>query len=241
MTAPAATTSPGPRPGALKLGDLQPQLEAWTALWSCPGLAPALDVRFTTRLRTSLGRCFPERREIRLASYLLDGPRPLLEEVLCHEAAHAAVFALHGGRRRPRGPRPYGPRPHGPRPHGPEWKRLMRLAGFAPRVRIPAAEMADLPAPAQRARVVWDHRCPLGHARRLAGRPVRQWRCAACRQAGLPGTLVIERTTAEVAARLPFPEAFPAVSSAEPDRATAAGGGPGRLRAVLGGLWHRRG
>ncbi|MGH0038277.1 MAG: SprT family zinc-dependent metalloprotease [Myxococcota bacterium] len=210
--------------------DPLPHLERWTTLWSCPELAAALTVRFTTRLRTSLGRCHAQRGELRLAAYLLEAPRPLLLEVLCHEAAHAAVFALHGA-----GPRPHG---SGPRPHGPEWKGLMGAAGLVPRVRIPASELAALPAPAQRARVVWDHRCPLGHARRLAGRPMRRWRCVACRNAGLSGVLVIERTSADVAARTPFPAPLAALSSAEerPRRSRGLHGrGLERLRRAFGG------
>jgi hypothetical protein len=113
----------------------------------------------------------------------------------------------------------------------------MRRAGWAPRVRIPAEELASLPAPAQRARVLWDHRCPLGHARRLAGRPVRQWRCVACRREGLPGVLVIERTTGEEAARSPFPTPRPAVSLAPRRRSERRGWGRlglERLRGVFG-------
>jgi predicted SprT family Zn-dependent metalloprotease len=39
----------------------------------------------------------------------------ILEEVLCHELAHVAVYRLHG---------------RSVRPHGPEWKRLVRQVGF---------------------------------------------------------------------------------------------------------------
>ena len=39
----------------------------------------------------SLGRCYPERRLIRLALSLNDAPRALFEEVLCHELAHLAA------------------------------------------------------------------------------------------------------------------------------------------------------
>jgi predicted SprT family Zn-dependent metalloprotease len=200
-----------------------PHLQRWTALWGCPELAGELRVAVTSRMRVSLGRCYAARREIRLASFLLEAPRGLLEEVLCHEVAHAAVFALHGP---------------APRPHGPEWKALMRAAGFAPRVRFAAEDMARLPAAARRARVVWDHRCPHGHARRLAGRPERRWRCAACRRAGLAGVLVIERTTAEAAARSPMPEAPMALPSRQGARGWLRQGGVRRgferLRAAFG-------
>jgi predicted SprT family Zn-dependent metalloprotease len=156
-------------------------LTDWAQRWGVPGLERRLSVQISTRLRTSLGRYSSAQRELRVASYLLDGPPSLLREVLCHEAAHAAVYERHG---------------RSTRPHGPEWQALMREAGFAPRVRIPAAELDGLPLPARRARILWEHRCPVCQASRVAGRPVREWRCAACRAAGLSGKLVIERATA---------------------------------------------
>jgi predicted SprT family Zn-dependent metalloprotease len=102
-------------------------------------------------------------------------------EVLCHEAAHAAVVALHGRR---------------VRPHGAEWRDLMLFAGFRPRVRLPSEDLVGLPRFAQRARVLWEHRCPVCQAHRFAGRPVRQWRCATCWAEGLPGQLRITRVSA---------------------------------------------
>ena len=156
-------------------------LADWAQLWGVPGLEERLSVQISTRLRTSLGRYSPAQGALRVASYLLDGPQSLLREVLCHEAAHAAVYELHG---------------RTVRPHGREWQALMRKAGFVPRTRIPTAELDRLPLPARRARVLWEHRCPVCQALRVAGRPVRAWRCAACRAAGLSGELVIERVTA---------------------------------------------
>jgi predicted SprT family Zn-dependent metalloprotease len=129
-------------------------------------------------MRTTLGRCHPERAEVRIASFLLDASESLQREVVCHEVAHAAVHELHG---------------RAARPHGREWKVLMRAAGYEPRVRFPAELLAQLPAPARGQRIAWEHRCPVCHAVRLAGRPVRQWRCSRCLGAGLPGEVVIER------------------------------------------------
>jgi hypothetical protein len=54
-----------------------------------------------------------------------DALRDLLEEVLCHELAHVAVYRLHG---------------RAVRPHGPEWKGLVAAAGFKPRARFERAE-----------------------------------------------------------------------------------------------------
>lgn len=90
----------------------------WTRLWGVPGLEERLDIRFSGRLLRSLGRCNPSRGLIRLKPRLAVGDDALLREVVCHEVAHAAVFAIH--RRRVR-------------PHGKEWGALMRAAGYRPR------------------------------------------------------------------------------------------------------------
>lgn len=72
--------------------ELQALLEGWAVLWGVPQLAQEVGLRISTRLRRSLGTYRPSSRQITLAAWLLDeAPRALLEEVLCHEAAHAAV------------------------------------------------------------------------------------------------------------------------------------------------------
>ncbi len=98
----------------------------WATIWGTPGLEDRLTISFSTRMTRSLGRCQPDRAVVRLASWLREDRRELLHEVLCHEAAHAAVVELHG---------------RGARPHGTEGKELMRAAGFDPRVRIPTPEI----------------------------------------------------------------------------------------------------
>lgn len=125
-------------------------------------------------MRVALGRARPREKLIRINAALVDQHPSLLDEVLCHEAAHIAVHELHRGYRRP---------------HGPEWRRLMELAGFAPRARMPLA--TPLAAAAQRH--LWHHQCPVCQAWRLARRPVHRWRCAACINAGLPGDLIITK------------------------------------------------
>jgi len=152
----------------------------WTAIWGLPGFEKRLRITVSTRLRTSLGRCSPDRNEIRIAAFVADSPDRLLNEVLCHEAAHAVAHELHGPRIRP---------------HGSEWRGLMECAGFEPRARIPLHPTDAPSAHANRRRIVWEHRCPVCQAMRAAGRPVRQWRCAACRANGLAGELVVTRTT----------------------------------------------
>jgi predicted SprT family Zn-dependent metalloprotease len=129
-------------------------------------------------MRVSLGRCLASQGEIRIAQFLLSGPPGLLEEVLCHEVSHAAATARFGGRIRP---------------HGSEWRGLMRDAGFEPRTRIPDTELPHDTLAATRRRVFWQHRCPICEASRIAGRPVRGWRCAKCLASGLGGQLAIRR------------------------------------------------
>ncbi|MBK8232872.1 MAG: SprT-like domain-containing protein [Candidatus Eisenbacteria bacterium] len=87
-------------------------------LWGVPGLEERLDIRYSGRLTRSLGRCHPAHGLVRLKRSLADGDPALLREVVCHEVAHAAVFAIH--RRRVR-------------PHGKEWGALMRAAGYRAR------------------------------------------------------------------------------------------------------------
>jgi ribosomal protein L37AE/L43A len=69
----------------------------------------------------------------------------------------------------------------------------MRAAGFEPRVRIPTGDVERLVGSAQQRRGVWEHRCPVCQMSRVAGRPVREWRCASCLRVGLEGGLIITR------------------------------------------------
>ena len=157
----------------------RPRIDDWARQWGVAGLESRLALQVSPRMFRSLGRCAPHKLELRVAAFLLDGPTELLDEVLCHEAAHAAVFELHGS---------------APKPHGQEWRALMDAAGFPARLRIPVP--GELGARRkQEGRATWAHRCPVCHATRLAGRPVRQWRCAVCREAGLSGELEIRRAT----------------------------------------------
>jgi predicted SprT family Zn-dependent metalloprotease len=153
------------------------QARKWAELWGVPDLADSVTVEFSPRFRSSLGRCRPVEGRIRLAAHLANGRRDLLEEVFCHELAHVAVHRLHGPKARP---------------HGPEWKGLVSAAGFEPRVRFPPGEGGFPPRPPRR-RARYEHRCPVCQAMRMAGRPVRNWRCVECLRAGLSGKLVITR------------------------------------------------
>jgi predicted SprT family Zn-dependent metalloprotease len=154
---------------------------SWSRVWGVADLRDMVRVELSHRMRSSLGGFYPQERLIRIADTLLEAPAHLLHEVLCHEAAHTAVHVLHGDRARS---------------HGREWRELMRAVGLEPRVRIPREELAQAAQRAARKRWVWRHRCPVCRAQRLAGRPVRQWRCGPCRAAGGRGELVITRVAA---------------------------------------------
>jgi predicted SprT family Zn-dependent metalloprotease len=154
-------------------------LSSWMNLWAVPGLENEITLEFSSRMTRSLGRCDPTRRTIRISRLVADAGDELLREVLCHEAAHVAAVELHGPR---------------VRPHGAEWKGLMRLAGLPPRARIPIDELPPafvLQAISRRPR--WEHRCAVCDAVRTAGRPVRNWRCVRCVEAGLSGMILITR------------------------------------------------
>lgn len=148
----------------------------WAEAWSVAGLEHRLNITFSSRFRTSLGRCAPRAGEIRLAAFLLTGPPAVLREALCHEVAHAAVYELHG---------------IGVKPHGAEWRTLMMTAGFEPRARLPESLVPDVLPHRGQPKRLWEHRCPVCHASRMARRRVPRWRCAACRAAGLAGRLTI--------------------------------------------------
>jgi len=158
----------------------QTLVAGWCGKWGVASLADELTIMLSTRFRTCLGRCTVGSNEIRVAAFLVYASPELLHEVLCHEAAHAAAYRLHGNR---------------VRPHGREWGRLMRIAGFRPRAAIPADVLDRQPAAMTRRRVRWEHRCENCDLRHLAGRPVKTWRCAACRKRGLDGRLQIRRVS----------------------------------------------
>ena len=153
----------------------------WSSQWGVPDLRGEVRLELSHRMRSSLGGFYARERIIRIADTLLEAPPHLLREVLCHEAAHAAVELLHAGRARS---------------HGREWRELMRRVGLDPRVQVPGAELGRASQRAARKRWVWRHRCPHCRAERVAGRPVRQWRCRPCQAVGGDGKLTITRVAA---------------------------------------------
>lgn len=174
-----------PTPEAVIPPRLQRRLDRWLARWGTPALASSLRIEFSPRLRRAFGRCYQDERLIRLTPSLLDTQSHLLAEILCHEAAHAAVYERHGAVAKP---------------HGEEWEEMMRLAGFEPRVRIPVV-VRNTTREAASDRVVYLHRCPVCDLSRHAARPMHSWRCRTCVGTKSQGQLVIRRQIAERAAR----------------------------------------
>ncbi len=151
----------------------------WARLWGIPDVAAQVTVQFSSRMTRSLGRCYPERRLIRLSERLIQGPESILREALCHEFAHIAVHELNGGRSKP---------------HGPRWAELMRAAGFEPRARLRSSQReTPFPKKTRQRSYLYVHRCPVCQMERIARRAVRRWRCSACCEAGLDGKLDIHR------------------------------------------------
>lgn len=150
----------------------------WAGLWGVPRLGEKVTLRASSRFQRSLGTYRASRMEIALASWLVDGPPDLLEEVLCHEAAHAALHLTCRD---------------GVRPHGPEWQDLMARAGVPARARIPASELPESRRRALSKTHTWEHRCPVCQATRFAKTRVTRWRCSRCRAEGRSGELLVER------------------------------------------------
>lgn len=152
-------------------------LRRWEKLWEVPGLASKASVTANPRLRSTLGRFISAKRRIELHPKLYRSETNLLPEVLCHEAAHLAVSIRESGR---------------VPPHGKHWASLMRAAGFEPKVR---PSRTCLPRRGVR-RKLYEHRCPVCQTVRFASRPVPNWRCSSCAEAGLAGRMMISRRSA---------------------------------------------
>lgn len=156
--------------GATQLNEI---LAAAAQAWNAPDLAAGVDIAFSRRLRSSAGRALPTRGIVRLHAALADGEPELLREVVIHELAHIVAWQRHGRTA----------------PHGAEWRALVHQAGGRVRVRLPAGTMPAAPRP----RATWLHSCRVCDVSRHARRPVRNWRCRRCVDAGRSGELTIER------------------------------------------------
>jgi predicted SprT family Zn-dependent metalloprotease len=148
-------------------------------MWDLSGLIGEVDVDFSTRLKSTWGRSRVDARRVRLHPDLETTHKHLLDEVLCHELAHIAVFEK------------FGP---GKQPHGKEWTAFVRQAGFEPRLRLEGAEKASVPT--QQKSRQFEHYCPVCQSVRYAKQPMTRWRCAQCSNAGLEGKLLIRKAAA---------------------------------------------
>jgi len=145
----------------------------WSSMWGCPSLFDETSVNLNRRLRRTVARHQRAHGTIELGPIFLQ-LRARRPEVLCHELAHAAVhFKFASGKK----------------PHSREWKNFVTQAGFAASTRMEVASTAR----SRQLNLLYRHRCPVCQMQRLARRPVRAWRCAACLASGLDGILYIER------------------------------------------------
>ena len=161
-------TDPGP-----SLAQLLALIHPWGCLWGLPGFEQNLTLRFSPRLTRSLGRCNPAAGTLTLRLGL---PEDQIPSILCHEAAHIAVYLRFGA---------------GRRPHGPEWATLVALAGFLPAVHAPGPKTPSPRHSRQPGLFRYAHQCLVCQATRWARRPIRNWRCAECLRAGLTGDMQI--------------------------------------------------
>jgi hypothetical protein len=157
-------------------------------LWAVPGVATLTVVERATP-RGALGRYVVGSKTVELSPTI--AAEEDTSEVLTHEAAHAALsLGSHGTP---------------PAPHGREWRALMARAGYSDaraslwRGCLLRGEPRPKRGRAPSAR--WVHSCPVCHFSRVARRPVRAWRCAACVAAGLPGRLEITRLEGDARGR----------------------------------------
>lgn len=152
--------------------------EGWAECWQLPQLAAQIEIRFSPRMFRCVGRSYPLRQLISLAAAVTEFRQAMVCAVLCHEMAHLAVYQ-HYGRK--------------PKPHGQEWQRLMRLAGYEPRVRFDDPQSLAIlekhkPASANKR---YHHQCPRCSRSRLARQRMSRWRCGVCYEMGYDGRLVI--------------------------------------------------
>lgn len=148
-------------------------LKKWSVQWRCNAVR-GVDVGRNAALRSSLGRWNRGKNRIELSDAAL-ADRRRRKEILCHEAAHAALDLM--GKR-------------ALRPHGPEWQGLVRAAGFEPK-----ASLVRCGHTLVRRRPVgtYQHTCSVCQFSKRAKRRMSSWRCPECVELGLDGRLKIER------------------------------------------------
>ena len=184
----AFTSRAGTQPTARLLRAQAAWAERLSELWEAEGYSAPVGLSLTlnARFRSRLARITPPTRTFELRRDAPRWSRRRLHHVIVHELAHAAVYTRHGAQARP---------------HGREWRRLMALAGVPAETRCPAfCPDGGAPPTATRAvrrdgtgvrRLLFAHRCPVCQMVRYSARRVTRWKCRACVEAGLDGTLLI--------------------------------------------------
>jgi SprT-like family len=156
-------------------------LRRWGRIWGLPTLLRRVSVARNRRLRSTVARYVIEGQRIELGQKYFRLRKDRLA-VFCHEAAHAAIVLKFGLTATP---------------HGSSWMRLVEEAGFPTQAvrHIRDDRRNPQPSSAKRARrrALYEHRCPVCHFRRLAGRTVSVWRCPVCVESGLEGMLMTKR------------------------------------------------
>ncbi len=157
---------------------LHQKADEYFELWRMSDLIGQVRISYSNHLTSTLGRSRVDTQQVRLNPELAHTDQYFLDEVLCHELAHIAVYQK------------YGP---GKRPHGREWATFVRQAGFEPKVRLGGVGRTSQMKPDLHRR--FEHLCPICQTTRYARRPISRWRCAVCNEAGLDGKLVIREAT----------------------------------------------
>ena len=136
-------------------------------------------IGYSTRLRTSLGRCYPDQGVVRIHIALSEPTHSsLLKLVLCHEVAHVAAYDLFGSRIKP---------------HGPEWQSLAQKAGITLRATIPTSiSIGDMKLTTAR-KYLYEHTCTVCQQGFSALRTDRRWRCRQCSESGIEATYQVTR------------------------------------------------
>ncbi len=106
-------------------------LRTLASRWKHPALG-SIAVRTNSKLTVSVARWNASTGVIELAPGVSRQAARFRREVLCHEAAHAVVWARHGRKARS---------------HGSEWQALVKQAGFEPQASlVRCGHSAQVPA-----------------------------------------------------------------------------------------------
>ncbi len=73
---------------------MRKNLETWLSLWQMEDIAPRIELKLSNRMTRTIGSANLTKNRITLAAWLFNQPQLIVDEVLCHEAAHLAV-GLH--------------------------------------------------------------------------------------------------------------------------------------------------